>query len=251
MAELRLTTILIDDEPPARDLLRLLCADHEVVVLGEAGDGASALALLERMTPDFLLLDIAMPVMDGMTVARRLFGLAQAPKIVFTTAFAQYAVAAFDVAAADYLLKPVDPSRFAVALERVRAMRIDPAVSSIEYLWVPHRSDLLRIGIDAIERVEAERDYVRLHVTGRSHLLRETMDRFQSRLPQKDFLRVHRSTIVRRDLISGLRHEGSGVWSALLHDGATQRIGRSYLDAVRSAATERSDTKRTSAFHLI
>lgn len=233
MAESRLTTMLIDDEPPARDLLRLLCEDHGVVVVGEAGDGASALALLKGMSPDFLLLDIAMPVMDGMAVARKLFGLAQGPKIVFTTAFAQHAVAAFDVAAADYLLKPIDPSRFAVALERVRAMRVDPAVTSIDYLWVPHRSDLLRIGIDAIERVEAERDYVRLHVAGRSHLLRETMDRFHSRLPHKDFLRLHRSTIVRRDLITGLHHEGSGVWSALLQDGTTQRIGRSYLDAVR------------------
>lgn len=233
MAESRLTTMLIDDEPPARDLLRLLCEDHGVVVVGEAGDGASALALLKGMSPDFLLLDIAMPVMDGIAVARKLFGLAQGPKIVFTTAFAQHAVVAFDVAAADYLLKPIDPSRFAVALERVRAMRVDPAVTSIDYLWVPHRSDLLRIGIDAIERVEAERDYVRLHVAGRSHLLRETMDRFHSRLPHKDFLRLHRSTIVRRDLITGLHHEGSGVWSALLQDGTTQRIGRSYLDAVR------------------
>ena len=234
MAEPQLTAAIIDDEPPARDLLRLLCEKHGVVIVGEAEDGASALAMLGGIAPDFLLLDIAMPVMDGIAVARTLFGQQQAPLIVFTTAYAQHAVSAFDVAAADYLLKPIDPSRFAVSLERVRTMRAGSAKTSGDHLWVPYRSDLLRIGIDAIERVEAEKDYVRLHVAGRSYLLRDTMDGLHRRLPPKAFLRLHRSTIVRRDLIVGLRHEGGGVWSALLHSGVRQRIGRSYLDAMRA-----------------
>lgn len=234
MADIGLTAMLVDDEPPARELLRLLCEEQGIAVVGEAEDGASAIALLEDIKPDLLLLDIAMPVMDGMAVARKLSGQADAPLIVFTTAFTQFAVAAFDVAAVDYLLKPIDPDRFSTALERVRSKRADRVDAVPDYIWVPYRSDLLRVEITAIERIEAEKDYVRLHVAGHSYLLRDTMDSLQSRLPERVFIRLHRSSILRRDLISGLRHEGSGVWSALLQDGATQRIGRSYLDAVRN-----------------
>lgn len=235
MADLQLTCVLVDDEPPARELLRFLCDEHDVVVIGEAENGQVALNLLEKLKPDFVMLDITMPVMDGMTVARRLFDRARMPAIVFTTAFSQYAVAAFDVAAVDYLLKPIDPARFAVAVERVRRGLAVNIGKPIDYLWVPNRSELLRIEITAIERVEAEKDYVRIHVSGRSYLLRETMDGLQNRLPPHDFVRLHRSTIVRRDLMTGVRHEGSGVWSAIMKDESLQRIGRSYLTDVRAA----------------
>ena len=235
MADPQLTCVLVDDEPPARELLRFLCAEHDVVVIGEAENGQVALNLLEKLRPDFVMLDITMPVMDGMTVARRLFDRARTPAIVFTTAFSQYAVAAFDVAAVDYLLKPIDPARFAVAVERVRKGLAVNIGTAIDYLWVPNRSELLRIEITAIERVEAEKDYVRIHVSGRSYLLRETMDGLQDRLPTHDFVRLHRSTIVRRDLMTGVRHEGSGVWSAIMKDESLQRIGRSYLTDVRAA----------------
>lgn len=234
MADSRLTCVLVDDEPPARALLRFLCAEHDVDVIGEAEDGRSALVLLERLEPDFVMLDITMPVMDGMTVARRLFDGPKPPAIVFTTAFSQYAVAAFDVAAVDYLLKPIDPARFAVAVERVRAGLGVNTGESIDCLWVPHRSELRRIEITAIERVEAEKDYVRIYVAGRSYLLRETMDGLQKRLPRLGFVRLHRSTIVRHDLVAGVRHEGSGVWSAIMKDDTLQRIGRSYLNDVRA-----------------
>jgi two-component system response regulator AlgR len=101
---------------------------------------------------------------------------------------------------------------------------------------VPYRSDLRRVDTAAVERVEAERDYVRVHVDGREHLLRATMEQMERRLDPARFLRLHRSTIVRRDLVVGLRHEGSGVWSALLTGGAKIRIGRTYLEAARSLA---------------
>lgn len=234
MADSRLTCVLVDDEPPARELLGFLCEEQDVDVIGQAEDGRSALILLEKLEPDFVMLDITMPVMDGMTLARRLFDRPRTPAIVFTTAFSQYAVAAFDVAAVDYLLKPIDPARFAVAVERVRTGLGVNTGKSIDCLWVPHRSELLRIEITAIERVEAEKDYVRIYVAGRSYLLRETMDGLQNRLPRKDFVRLHRSTIVRRDLMTGVRHEGSGVWSAMMKDDTLQRIGRSYLSDVRA-----------------
>ena len=100
-------------------------------------------------------------------------------------------------------------------------------------MWVSQRGDLVRVDLAAVQRVEAERDYVRVHVEGRSHLLRETMEQIATRLPTRLFQRIHRSTIVRRDLVICLHHEGGGVWSVVLADGVTLRIGRSYLDGVR------------------
>ena len=118
-----LTAVIVDDEPPARDLLRLLCGQAGVAVLGEAADGIAALEMLAQVNPDLVFLDISMPALDGMAVARRLSEKAQAPAIIFTTAHAAHAVTAFDVGAVDYLLKPIDSDRFALALSRVRAAR--------------------------------------------------------------------------------------------------------------------------------
>jgi|TARA_R110000868_G_scaffold392286_3_gene662854 two-component system response regulator AlgR len=240
VAERPLCALVVDDEAPARRLLRMLCSDAGIVVSGEADDGDSALALLEEIPADIVFLDIAMPGIDGMETARRIpqgGNTASVPAVVFTTAFAQHALAAFDVGAVDYLLKPIDTARFGLAIERVRAAlggRLGDAPSPADHLWVPHRSDLVRVEVAAVERVEAERDYVRVVVGGRSHLLRETMEGMAKRLPSDRFIRIHRSTIVRRDLVRGLRHEGGGVWSIALADDTMLRIGRSYLDAVRS-----------------
>ena len=106
---------------------------------------------------------------------------------------------------------------------------------------MPHRSELLRIGVDQVERIDAERDYVRLHVEqgegeGRSYLLLQTIAGLEARLDPEQFIRIHRSTILRRDGIRGLRHEGLGVWSVELADGETLRIGRTYLRKVKGMA---------------
>ena len=236
MAERPLSALIVDDEAPARRLLRLLCADADLAVMGEADCGEAALEILRRTPVSILFLDIVMPGLGGMETARQIVHLPAAPAILFTTAFTSHALTAFDVGAVDYLLKPVEPARFAQALDRARAVlagRATGGVAGQDHLWVSHRGDLLRVELAAIERVEAERDYVRLHVGGRSHLLRETMENISARLPPPLFQRVHRSTIVRRDLTTGLRHEGGGIWSVILADGTTLRIGRSYLDAVR------------------
>ena len=229
------SAVIVDDEPPARELLRLLCEQSGVAVVGEASDGVEALAILEIVAPDLLLLDIEMPRMNGMAVARQLMERPNAPAIVFTTAFAQYAVAAFNVSAVDYLLKPIDPDRFRRALERVPDLTA-PA-PGIEHLWVPHRSDLIRIEIATVDLFQAERDYVRLHIGDRSYLLRDTMERLASVLSSTLFERVHRSAIVRKAQVSGLSHEGGGVWNARMTDGRVVRVGRSYLDGVRKSLT--------------
>lgn len=231
MAEAVLTALIVDDEPPARALLRLMCEEAGLTVVGEAADGIDALARAADTTPMLVLLDIAMPGMDGMAVARALADTEWPPAIVFTTAYAEHAVTAFDVGAVDYLLKPIDPDRLALAIERVRA----EARPKTDHLWLPAGAGLVRVPLDSVTRVEAERDYVRVHAGGRSYLLRETMNAIQERLPAKTFLRLHRSAIVRRDVITGLRHDGAGSWSALLSEGEPARIGRSHLAALRGA----------------
>lgn len=236
MADRALSALIVDDEAPARRLLGLLCLELGLQIAGEADCGEAALEALCKRSVDILFLDIAMPGMGGMEAARRLPRDTRAPAIIFTTAFTAHALAAFDVGAVDYLLKPVEPHRLALALTRARAFLAgrDADTTPVEdHLWVSDRGDLVRVDLTAVQRVEAERDYVRLHVDGRSHLLRETMENIATRLPAPLFRRIHRSTIVRRDLVTGLRHEGAGVWSVVLPDGATLRIGRSYLRDVR------------------
>ena len=233
MADADLRVLIVDDEAPARDLLQMLCADQGVAVVGEATTGEEAVQLADRLRPALVLLDIAMPGIGGMAAARRINAAPAPPAIVFTTAFEGYALAAFDVGAVDYLLKPIVDARFATMLDRVGAARASAAPAE-DHIWVPVRSELRRVSLAAIERVTAERDYVRLDIDGRSHLLRATMDDMHAKLDPATFLRLHRSTIVRRDLVTGLRHEGGGVWSAVIASGDAERIGRSYLERVRS-----------------
>lgn len=236
MADRSLTALIVDDEAPARRLLGLLCTELGLHVAGEADCGEMALEWLHERSVDILFLDIAMPGIGGMEAARRLPRDPRAPAIVFTTAFSAQALAAFDVGAVDYLLKPIEPDRLALTLTRARAAlagRCAGNASVEDHVWVSHRGDLMRVDLPAVQRIEAERDYVRLYVEGRSYLLRETMEHIATRLPAALFQRIHRSKIVRRDLVTGLRHEGGGVWSAVLPDGTTMRIGRSYLDSVR------------------
>jgi DNA-binding LytR/AlgR family response regulator len=234
MTDRMLRVIIVDDEPPARSLLRLLCAEAGVEVVGDVADGTAAIALVKTMTCDVVLLDIAMPGMGGMDVARELKRPPGGPAIIFTTAYAKYAVSAFDVGAVDYLLKPIDPARLSVAFERAYGARAITAPPTADHIWVPYRADLRRISLDAIERVDAERDYVRLYVAGESYLFRATMGGIEKRLPSRSFLRIHRSTILRRDMICGLKSEGAGIWSVILPDTSTSRIGRSYFDAVKA-----------------
>ena len=106
----------------------------------------------------------------------------------------------------------------------------------LDELWVPHRSELVRIAASSIDRIDAERDYVRLHVGPASYLLLHTVSGLEARLDPARFIRLHRSTIVRRDRIRGLRHDGLGAWSAELEDGAMVRIGRTYLARAKAMA---------------
>ena len=241
MSDAPLRTLIVDDEPLAIARLEVICrALPEVEVIGTALDGASALRSAGALGPDLVLLDMTMPEADGLTVARGLAsGAGPHPAVIFVTAHDNFAVEAFDLDAVDYVLKPVTAERLERAIGRAlarRGARLQGQGTWLAEFWVPHRSELLRIAAAAVDRIDAERDYVRLHVADRSYLLLQTVSGLEARLDPAQFIRLHRSAILRRDRITGLRHDGLGVWSAELSDGGSVRIGRTYLARAKAMA---------------
>jgi two-component system response regulator AlgR len=246
MAEARQLRVLIaDDEPLAAERLQLLLARADgAQLVGTASDGDSAVNLTEALSPDMLLLDIAMPGLDGIGVARALAAHDPSPAVVFVTAIDQFAVAAFEVEAVDYLMKPVDPLRLQRALDRTRnyldqrADRPRPGKESqwLEEFWASDLSGLVRIASRDVDRVSAERDYMRLHVGRRSWLIHHSMTALEEGLDPDLFVRLHRSAIVRKDFITGFTRNPSGRWIARLADSTEQPVGRLYSDRVRAIA---------------
>ncbi|MXP26447.1 response regulator [Altererythrobacter indicus] len=235
-----LRTLIVDDEPLAIERMQVICAELDgISVVGTASDGASALRLAEKLKPDLLLLDMTMPGMDGLAVARELGQSDRNPAVIFVTAHDDFAVEAFDLEAVDYVLKPVGSERLERAIARAvvsRGKKREVASAWLDEFWVPHRSELLRIEARQVDQIDAERDYVRLHVGENSYLLLQTIAGLEERLDPSRFIRIHRSTILRKDFIRGLRHEGLGVWCAELENGEALRIGRTYLRKVKTMA---------------
>jgi DNA-binding LytR/AlgR family response regulator len=241
----RLRTLVVDDEPLAVERLQILCNEQPAIeVVGTANDGVAALRMAQQLHPDLIFLDVGMPKMDGINAARALGLMERKPAIVLVTAYDNFAVEAFDLDIVDYVLKPVSSDRLGRAIARaVAALDAPPQSSANEgethyasEFWVSHRAELIRIAARDIERIEAERDYMRLHTGQRSYLLHQTISALEQRLDPNQFQRIHRSHIVRRDLITGLRHEGGGVWHALLGNDLSMRIGRKYLAEVKKLA---------------
>jgi two-component system response regulator AlgR len=240
-----LRVLIADDEPLATERLQLLLARAEgAQLVGAASDGESAINLTKALNPDLLLLDIAMPGLDGIGVARALTEQRPSPAVVFVTAFDQFAVAAFEVEAVDYLMKPVEPNRLQRALDRTqsyleqRSAQPVPGKASLwlEEFWASDLSGLVRIAARDVDRVSAERDYMRLHVGRRSWLIHHSMAALEEGLDPELFVRLHRSAIVRKDFIAGFSRNPSGRWIARLSDGSEQPVGRLYSDRVRAIA---------------
>ncbi|HJU77542.1 MAG TPA: LytTR family DNA-binding domain-containing protein [Sphingomicrobium sp.] len=246
MPEEPLKVLIADDEPLAAERLQLLLAKCDGIdLVGTATDGESTVRMAEALGPDLLLLDIAMPGLDGIGVARSLAERRPSPAVIFITAFDQFAVAAFEVEAVDYLMKPVEPARLERALHRGRdylerresrppAQR--PVSDHLQEFWASDLTGLVRIAARDIDRVSAERDYMRLHVGRRSWLIHHSMAALEEGLDPELFVRLHRSAIVRKDFIAGFTRNQSGRWIARLADGTEQPVGRLYSDRVRSIA---------------
>lgn len=250
------SVLVVDDEPLARRrLVRMLAKLDWVGAIEEATNAAEAIRAVPELTPDILLLDIQMPGGSGFDVLERLGP--NPPAVVFVTAFDTYALQAFETNAVDYVTKPVEPSRFALALARARravesqtqtdrlaelqetvaALRsaLSKAPKRRADFWIRARGDYLRVAVDSVIRFQAERDYVRIHTAdGTSYLYQDSMAALEKDLEAEAFIRIHRSTIVRRDAVSRLRAAPFGALVAILVDGTEVRVGRTYGAAVRA-----------------
>jgi len=247
----RIRAIIVDDEPLAREGVRLhLEAEQDVEVIGEAGDGEEAVGLVETMKPDLIFLDVQMPGLDGFGVLEAL-GPAHMPVTVFTTAYDQFALKAFDAHAIDYVLKPYDADRFRLAVERARAQiqgrrraQMDERLGALltelrtrnqflERLVVRSGGRILILRVADVDWVEAASNYVRLHAGGKEYLLRETMTALEAKLDPNDFVRIHRSTIVRVDKIRELEPLFQGDYVVILDDGTRLTSSRGYRDKLQ------------------
>ncbi len=251
MAEDRpLSLVIVDDEPPARELLRAYVEGRaDLELAGEADSGASALEVIARRQPDVVLLDVQMPAGDGFSVLEKLAARGLTPLVIFVTAYDRYAVRAFEVNAVDFLPKPVTRERFdeAVARCRERTWRSAPAASPAEVerfledalhrppqrLLVRERRRIVPVPVEAIDWIEAEGDYARLHVGGRSHLIEKTLKELERLLGPRGFARIHRGAMVNLNRIGELRPLGSARYALMLRDGTRLTVSRSYSEMFR------------------
>ncbi|HEX6047986.1 MAG TPA: LytTR family DNA-binding domain-containing protein [Gemmatimonadaceae bacterium] len=264
-----LRVVIVDDEAFARQRLRRLLGEQpDVEVVGEASNGREAVTLITTHDPDVVLLDVQMPRVDGFGVLRALDG--PAPLVIFVTAFDEHAVAAFNVHAFDYILKPVDPARFADAIERARTQiarttaaerhaklvafldtspggasrgTMDPADipnggrgprGAIDRLLVKDEGRMYFVPVNEIDWIEAYGNYARVHTGPHTHLIRETMATLERALDVRRFARIHRSTIVNLDRVKQMDLWGSGDYMVRLADGTQLKLSRWYRDRLEA-----------------
>jgi two-component system LytT family response regulator len=242
----KVSALIVDDEPVARRGLRaMLNAFDWMEVIGEAADGRSAVEAIDTRHPELVFLDVQMPELSGLEVLRR---LEHRPYIVFTTAFSEHAVSAFELGAVDYLLKPFGPSRLAAAMERVRAsvgepVAIDPLErlsgaltgGPISRLFVRVGATLVPLPVERVSWFEADGDYVIAHAGTVRHVLHLSLGRLESRLDPRKFTRVHRAHIVNLDQVRAFKRDAAGNLEAELLDGARVPVSRARAQELRSA----------------
>jgi two-component system LytT family response regulator len=237
-----LRTIIVDDEPLARDSVRMLLhRDPEIEIAGECS-GVDAAALIERTSPDIMFLDVQMPEVDGFDLLEAV-GADAVPAVIFVTAYDEYALRAFEVHAIDYLLKPFDDARFERALTRAKERArsrgqknehlADLVRERSQYLkrfLVRVRDKIIVVNADDIDWIEAADYYVSLHVGSKTHLLRETMSDLETRLDPERFFRAHRSAIVNVDRVREIHPLFRGDCALVLADGTQVKLSRTRRD---------------------
>lgn len=241
-----LRALIVDDEPLAREGIReLLEGATGVTVAGECGNGRDAVSMIRQDRPDLVFLDVQMPEMDGFEVLDALEP-SELPVVIFITAYDQHALRAFEFHALDYLLKPIDPERFAKALARageqleLREKRaatdrivemLQEVRAGVEYLerfLIKSHGRVHFLDAADIDWIEAAGNYVKLHSGDDSHLIRETMTALEEKLDPRRFLRIHRSCIVNIDRIKELHPMFKGEYEVLLKDGTKLTLSRTY-----------------------
>lgn len=258
-----LRTLIVDDEPLARRGLQLrLAGEPDVRVVGECGNGEEALRAVSALEPDLMFLDVQMPGLDGFDTLRAL-PASQMPLVVFVTAYDHYAIRAFEAAAVDYVLKPIDDSRLQQALYRVRqqhrernaeahcarllgllgeatgrpALTLDEALESTPGPTLPagrlsfrDGDRVVRVLPAEIRWVDAAGDYMCIHTESGTHVVRMTLRDLETRLDPARFARIHRSTIVAVDRVRELRSHINGEYFVILDSGQQLKLSRSYRD---------------------
>ena len=236
--------VVADDEVLARQKLRqLLRDDRDIEIVGESATALETIELVKATSPELLFLDIRMPGMDGFDVVETLTNQADIslPRIIFTTAYDQYALRAFEVNAVDYLLKPFTQERLRAAIERVREQpqAKQPGIVAASgsgkgvnfytnRIIFKSRGRILFLPVSDIRWIGAEGNYVRLSTATETHLLRETMAHLEERLDPRGFLRVHRSFIVNLKYVKEVRRETDGDSVVIMESGHKVALGRSY-----------------------
>ncbi len=259
-------TILVDDEPLAIQGLELRLQEHEdVEIIDKCSNGREAIRSIKTHKPDLVFLDIQMPGFDGFSVVQGLMEV-EPPLFVFVTAYSDHAIRAFEAQAMDYLMKPVEPSRLADTLDRVRqrltekrgveeveklkevlaevapeavdeiaASASDGEMASSRFeklINIKDRGQIFRVDVDTIERIDAAGDYMCIYTGDNTLILRETMKDLEKRLDPRRFQRVHRSTIVNLDLVRQVKPHTNGECFLVLDSGAQVKVSRSYRDVV-------------------
>jgi len=257
-------TILVDDEKLATQGLQLRLQAHEdIEIIDTCQNGREAIRSIKTHKPDLVFLDIQMPGFDGFSVVQGLMEV-EPPLFVFVTAYSDHALKAFETDAVDYLMKPVEESRLADTLDRVRqrlsekrgAEEVDRlkeviaeiAPDSVENLTdggeqvssnrfeklinIKDRGQIFRVDVDTIERIDAAGDYMCIYTGDNTLILRETMKDLEKRLDPRRFQRVHRSTIVNLDLVKEVKPHTNGECFLVLQSNAQVKVSRSYRDVV-------------------
>ena len=260
-------TILVDDEPLAIQGLELRLQTHDdVEIIDKCSNGREAIRSIKTHKPDLVFLDIQMPGFDGFSVVQGLMEV-EPPLFVFVTAYSDHAIRAFEAQAMDYLMKPVEESRLADTLDRVRQRLTEKrGAEEVEKLKevlaevapdaaeehelatadggemasnrfeklinIKDRGQIFRVDVDTIERIDAAGDYMCIYTGDNTLILRETMKDLEKRLDPRRFQRVHRSTIVNLDLVKQVKPHTNGECFLVLDSGASVKVSRSYRDVV-------------------
>lgn len=235
-----LRVAIVDDEPLARRGVRArLLKLGDVEIVAESASGREAVVAIPESTPDVVFLDVQMPGLDGFDVVNAI-GAEKMPVVVFVTAYDTHALRAFEAQALDYLLKPIDDDRFAAAVAQARRRVAEREARALvtrvvaERIAVRDRGRVTLIDPQEIDWLEAEGDYVRLHVRGRGHLHRATMAVMEQSLDPTRFVRVHRSAIVNVAQIREVRRRGDREFTVILRDGTSVALSRGYRENVRA-----------------
>lgn len=258
-----LRAVIVEDEPLARVQLRdLVLATTQLALVGECDNGRDALALIAAHRPDVLFLDIHLPELDGLQVLERAGASGAAlPQVVFTTAYDAYAVHAFELGAADYLVKPFTRERFTRAVARLtRAAQTDPTAMSadaplvgrvrelygqsatgapLQHLYVRERGRVRPIAVSTIERLEADDDYVVLVANGARHLLTVPLGELLDRLDGSRWVRIHRSHAVNLDHVRALLPQDAGRWAVVMQSGEKVLASRTGTRQLRESMGRR------------